>query len=267
MRSSVKTLRGILAVAGLAASACANIILTSPSQTYTENFNALASSGTGNLWANDSTLSGWFAFRQPSPGTALTTYNADAGSGTSGILISYGSSGNSDRALGSLGSGGAYWGSPSTGNLAGYWGVKIANNTGGALTAFTATYDVEQWRNGGNATQQPLVAEWAIDPTDWFAAFTSGASTLSPIATVTAAALDGNASANRIAGVSFTGSTSWGNGQTLWIRFRELNDVGNDHGLAVDNFSLAVIPEPATVGLLGLIGVAVILRRRLNRAE
>ena len=195
----------------------------------------------------------------------MATYNADTGSGTTGILLSYGSSGNTDRALGALGSGGTYWGNPSTGAVAGYWGVKVSNNTGLTLSSFTATYDMEQWRNGGNATQQPLVVEWAINPSNWFDTFSSGASTLSPIATTTAAALDGNASANRVQGVSFTGNASWANGQTLWIRFRELNDTSNDHGLSVDNFSLSVIPEPGTLGILMAAGVVAVVRRRRIR--
>ncbi len=32
---------------------------------------------------------------------------------------------------------------------------------------------------------------------------------------------------------------AWTSGETLWLRWIELNDAGNDHGLALDNFSLS----------------------------
>jgi hypothetical protein len=37
----------------------------------------------------------------------------------------------------------------------------------------------------------------------------------------------------------------WNAGDTLWLRWVERNDAGNDHGLAIDNFELATgIVEP-----------------------
>ena len=78
----------------------------------------------------------------------------------------------------------------------------------------------------------------------------------------TAAAVPGN-SAGLVAGIGGTVNTSWAAGDTLWIRWADLNDTGNDHGLAVDNFSFAVaaVPEPgawalllAGAGVLGFIG-------------
>ena len=84
----------------------------------------------------------------------------------------------------------------------------------------------------------------------------------------TAGAVDGNV-AGLVGGVGGTVNTTWNAGDTLWIRFVENNDSGNDHGLAIDNFnftaaSTAPIPEPETYALMllgfGLIGVAT--RRR-----
>jgi hypothetical protein len=63
--------------------------------------------------------------------------------------------------------------------------------------------------------------------------------------------------------VGGTVTTSWAAGQTLWVRWVENNDVANDHGLAIDNFSLSVtaVPEAdswamllAGLGLIGFIG-------------
>jgi hypothetical protein len=69
-----------------------------------------------------------------------------------------------------------------------------------------------------------------------------------------------------LAGIGGTiGSLSWNDGDTLWIRWIENNDVGNDHGLALDNFQFtaSVVPEPSTLGL-GFVGAAslLVLRRR-----
>jgi hypothetical protein len=88
----------------------------------------------------------------------------------------------------------------------------------------------------------------------------------SPTTGAGAGALDGNAAANRIAGLGGTINATWAAGETLWIRFVERNDTGNDHGLAVDNFSLSAqaVPEPATFGMLtlGMLGIGGARRRR-----
>jgi hypothetical protein len=54
----------------------------------------------------------------------------------------------------------------------------------------------------------------------------------------------------------------------LWVRWIERNDVGNDHGLAIDDFSLsaavAAVPEPQSWALMlgGLAALGFIARRR-----
>jgi hypothetical protein len=35
--------------------------------TYSQNFDTLAQTGTNITWSNDSTIPGWYLFRQPSP--------------------------------------------------------------------------------------------------------------------------------------------------------------------------------------------------------
>ena len=87
---------------------------------YSQNFDSLATTGTTNTWTNDTTLVGWSLFRQPTPGTAITAYAADSGTSTTGSFYSYGATGNSDRALGGLGTGGTYFGSPASGAIAGW---------------------------------------------------------------------------------------------------------------------------------------------------
>ena len=211
---------------------------------YSQNFDSLAASGTGNTWSNGSTLAGWSLFRQPAPGTAITAYSANDGASNAGSFYSYGSGNSSDRALGGLGSGGTYFGSPGSGAIAGWIAFAATNKTGADLGSITIAFDGEQWRNGGNTTAQSMVLEYGFGATfDAVATWTAPGGNFdwtSPVATGTAAAVDGNVAGKVSArGGTLTG-LDWNPDETLWIRWIEVNDAGNDHGLAIDNFSFAV---------------------------
>ena len=249
----------------------ANAAVSVPSNgafSYAQNFDSLAATGTTSSWVNDSTLQGWSLFA--SNNTPLAVYNIGTGSSNAGSFYSFGATGSTDRALGGVGSGGAYFGSPLSGAVAGYIAVAFQNNSGSALNNFTVGFNGEQWRNGGNASTQPMVLEYGYGSS--FASVTSWTAPggnfdwNSPVATATVSALDGNAPANSVLGLGGTVATTWGAGDTLWIRWVERNDVGNDHGLAIDNvsFSVSAVPEPETYVLLlaGLGMMGVMARRR-----
>jgi uncharacterized protein len=207
----------------------------------TENFDTLASAGTGLAWTDNTTIPGWYSSR--------TTYNTGTGSSNTGALYSFGVLGTnpaSDRALGDVGSGG-------TGTV--LWGVRFVNNTGNTITSLDVNYNGEQWRTGGSTTATPSVAQTADfqyqvanagvitaintpstgwvdhDPLD----FTSPT-----FGTTVGAALDGNAAANRTA-KSSTISLTVLPGQEVWLRWRDIDHANNDHGLAVDD--LVVTPH------------------------
>ena len=204
----------------------------------TENFDTLASTATGITWTDNSTIPGWYSTR--------TTYNSGTGSSNTGSLYSFGVAGANpanDRALGSVGSGG-------TGTV--YWAVKLTNNTGSTITSLNVSYVGEQWRDGGATSPNVSVAQtvdfqyqvaaagvitganapstgWVDhDPLD----FTSPT-----FGTSAAAALDGNAAANRVQ-KSATVSITIGSGQQVWLRWVDIDHSGNDHGLAIDDFSV-----------------------------
>ncbi|HMO38421.1 MAG TPA: hypothetical protein PKC76_03915, partial [Saprospiraceae bacterium] len=212
--------------------------------TYSQNFNTLEISGTP-AWSNNTTLSGWFLFRQPaSSPVAITTYIASTGGSNSGSFYSYGNAASTDRALGGLGSGGAYFGSPAAGAVAGWIAVAFTNNTGSTINSINISFDGEQWRNGGNTDAQTMVLEYGIGATfGAVATWTAPGGNFdwtSPVTGASGTGIDGN-----VAGlVSNRGGTlnmlNWANGATLWIRWIELNDPGNDHGLAIDNFSFSI---------------------------
>ena len=212
------------------------------SGTYTQNFDGLAATtAASNTWSNNSTLTGWHLFNSAS--SAITSYGAETGSSGNATYNSYGaSSGGTERALGSQGSGGAYWGSPSSGSIGGWMAIQITNGSGGTLNSFTVGFDGEQWRKENNATAQTMVLEYGFGST--FAGVTTWTAPggnfdwASPVTgATTAAAVNGNvAGLASSRGGTVTGLT-WTTSQTLWIRWVERNDASNDHALAIDNFS------------------------------
>lgn len=258
----------LFAAAALAAvlPAHADISVGSAAFIYTQDFDSLTTTtGTAVPWANDSTLAGWSLFA--STGAAIGNYGADNGGSNTGAFRSFGDIGSSERALGSTASGGAYFGSPTSGNPAGWIAVALNNATGGALASFTVSYDGEQWRNGGNTNAQSLTLEFGyganfLAVTNWIS---TGQNFISPVVGATAAAVDGN-STGKQTGIGGYIGTNWAAGDTLWLRWTDLNDVGNDHGLAIDNVFLSVtaVPEPGTWALMlaGLAGVGFLARRR-----
>ena len=150
--------------------------------------------------------------------------------------------------------------------------LALTNNTGGVLNSFTVRYDGEQWRNNGSADAHTLVLQYAfganfadIASSSWISAGNAFNFT-SPL-TGASAAVDGNA-AGKIADLGGTVTTDWSAGSTLWLRWADVNNTGNDHVLAIDNVRFSVtaapVPEPSTYALLlaGLGAVGFIARRR-----
>jgi PEP-CTERM motif len=266
MRKTLITTATLLALAHGGAQAA--ISVDSAGFTYSQSFDSLTTSTTAVPWANDSTLPGWSLLI--STLADAPTIAADNGGSNAGTFRSYGSTGSADRALGGLASGGAYFGAPASGAVAGYIAVAFTNNSGASIDGFTLGFAGEQWRNGGNTAAQPMALEFGLGAT--FGAVSSwtapgGAfSYSSPVVGSTAAAVDGNA-AGRVVGLggSIT-PLSWAPGDTLWIRWIERNDNGNDHGLAIDDlsFSVTAVPEPGALALMlaGLGAVGFIARRR-----
>jgi hypothetical protein len=186
-------------------------------------------------------------------------------------MKSYGSTGSSERALGSLASG-------STGTL--FYGAEFQNKTGGIITSLEIGYTGEQWRRGANTPQraEKLFFEYSLNATsvtDPLATWI-GVSTLdftSPnISGTSGTSLDGNLPANRtVLGGVIDGSLLIADNAIFWIRYRDPDDPGFDHGLAVDDFSLTpqgIIPEPSSAILLAVGVMAFVLvywRRRTAR--
>jgi alkaline phosphatase D len=244
--------RILLAAIGAAASLGASTVRYSDGA-YHQSFDSLpaaAHNSTGHVWQQGLTLPGWHASR---PSYSAT--DGTLGGGASAFvvtsvadnvgLLSFGAAGSSERALGLR----------STGTVPGHdpalLGVGFVNSGATTLTQFSLSYLGEQWLQSDNTFVHTLVVEYKVgaaglaDASGWteitaarFSALKTGG---------TPAALDGNAPAHRVVRSGGATGLSWAPGQSLWIRFRDHNEPGNEHGLAVDNFSFEAGAPPATI--------------------
>ncbi len=226
--------------------------------TYTQNFDSLASSGTGHSWGNNTTIPGWYLSR--------TTYNADIGGSSAVTAFSFGSTGSTERALGSVAG-------LATGSI--FYGVRFVNDTAIRYPGFNLSFFGEQWRKGRNDAAHRLEFGYKIssspltNPSD--AGFSSVVDLefISPVVgDTTAAALDGNLFANRmLLDEMLAFNQLLDPGEEIMFRWADPDDLpGGDHGLAIDNLSIE-IPEGDTLPGLIVVGLfASALRLRRNCA-
>jgi hypothetical protein len=278
----------IALVAGLSVlgtNATGQISITSGGgMTYNQDFDNLLRTTTAETWMNNANTSsandsprligllGWYVagYTATIQSTYVPQIRADAGSSTTGSFYSYGSSGAADRALGTLPS------DSTTAAGAGSFriGARFVNNTGNTITGFNFSYDGEEWRQGAvTAINNQYVVAYAtfaagmgtLDSGPYSASIATAAFNTPLDGNGTGTALDGNAAANRVAGLSgsVTG-LSIANGDEIWLRWFDSNSSGADHGIAIDNFGItfevAPIPEPSLTALVGL-GLLFLIRR------
>ncbi|SHE91333.1 Por secretion system C-terminal sorting domain-containing protein [Flavobacterium fontis] len=216
----------------------------STQQTVTQNFNGL---GTGTTWTDNVTLPGWYLLQgqgtgtTSSPATPVTTLVAGTGSGTAvGVYNLSNGVTTTDRALGSLAGNSI----ASAGSTAYYYGVRVTNTTGFPVSNVTISYTGEQYRDT-NTVPQTLTVDYSTNATALTTA--SGTWTSIPALTYTSTTnanslqIDGNAAANRNANLTTTlTGLSIPNGESIWIRWADLNDSGNDHLLAIDDVTVVL---------------------------
>jgi hypothetical protein len=181
-------------------------------------------------------LAGW-SFAQS--GGSSAHFRADNGTDNSSAAYSYGSTGATDRALGTLGSGTA-------GSRV---GVTCFNASGRTISQVLVTYTGEQWRHGGSTTPGKLAFSYAVGASDLNTGAFTPAPALdftAPIATSVTGALDGTAPANCIKAISsLLTNLNWAPDQTLVLRW---TDDGSSDGLAIDDF---ILSEPLSQELIG----------------
>lgn len=214
---------------------------------YTQDFNTL----TAGAWADNTTLTGWYARTDAT--SVIATYGANTGTTTTAGLYAFGVAGTnplSDRGLGWVVSN-AFTGAAGTGKA--YVGWRLKNNTGSAISSLTVTWTGEQWRRDNTVAHslslfyQTGATVSALTGGTWTAAPSTFSS---PNIVGAAAALDGNTATNRTANISVTISVNIPAGNEIMLRWEDLNDAGNDHLMAVDdvtvNATLSTCSVPST---------------------
>ncbi|MBK9288284.1 MAG: IPT/TIG domain-containing protein [Flavobacteriales bacterium] len=148
----------------------------------------------------------------------------------------------SDRALGSVGSGNA-----AIGSLA--YGVLLRNTSGSAITSLSVAFTGEQWRRENVAAQ--TITFWYKTSSSTITSLNAGTTNTgwtavtaldftSPQNSATAAALDGNAGANRtvISAVAIP-ALSLANNDYIMLRWSDIDHTGSDHGLSIDDVTVS----------------------------
>jgi hypothetical protein len=197
-----------------------------------QTFDSLAASGTGTALP-----SGWF-FAETGT-NANTTYTAGDGTANQGDTYSFGTTGSSDRALGTLRSS----------SVSTVIGARLRNDTGNTLSHVDVAYTGEQWRRGASTSTDRLDFQYSLNATsvgDTAATWVdvNALDFNSPNTAAAAGPLNGNASANRTAiSASITG-LSLAPSATIWVRWTDLDVPSSDDGLAIDDASFAVDGTP-----------------------
>lgn len=216
----------LLLSCGLGAAHAQCINLSAVDTANTQNFDALANSGTTNTLS----LAGWSMTETGGGGRDNEQYAADTGGSNTGDTYSYGAAGGAERALGGLRSG----------SLQPVFGACFTNNTGAAIEALDIAYTGEQWRLGTTARTDRIDFQYSLDATDLATGAWTDVDALDFVSPDTGAtgAKDGNDAGHRSARSANIGSLSIANGATFWVRWTDFDASGADDGLAVDDFSL-----------------------------
>ncbi|MNU44572.1 Protein metal binding site [compost metagenome] len=216
---------------------------------YSQDFNTLSTTGT-NPWTDNTVIANVYSQRS---GTGAGNYIADAGTSTNGTIYSYGTGTTTDRALGSIGSNGA-------GDFA--HGILFQNTSGGALSNFTVSYVLEQWRNGNNLNPQPVTFWYKVSSTS-FTGLNPGVNTgwtqvtalttASPVNTSAAGALNGNSAANKVLAQNIViPGLSLANNEFIMFKWEDINHTSNDHGLAIDDVTISWAGSCATTNTINV---------------
>ena len=194
-----------------------------------QNFDGMGAAGTN-------APAGWFVASNAATVinyTTNVTVSAGANAPAGGVRgFNLGTSNTTERALGT---------GPTGSNR--YMEARIRNNSIFGLDSITVGYDGEQWRNGNNSLAtnvNRLVLQFSADGVtyvDMGAGFNFTQLQDAPINT----ALDGNAAANRTAGIGglYAPASVVQPGATLFLRWFDNNELQTDPVLAIDNFSFS----------------------------
>lgn len=204
------------------ATAGTSVSLQTNGTAYTQNFDALTSSGT-----SASLPVGWALSETGSAADA--NYRAGDGASNTGDTYSFGT--NSDRAFGAL----------QSSSVDSTIGACFTNNTGAPITSVLLSFTGEQWRLGAAGRADRLDFQFSVDATGLKNGSWMNVDALdfeSPVTTGTTGARNGNDAAYRTKISANVTGLNIPTGATFFIRWTDFNATGADDGLAIDDFSL-----------------------------
>ncbi len=210
-------------------------------------------------------LTGWQSSNLGTSATSEFRAQNGSGAGNSGRgLISFGTNGSTDRALGAQ----------PTSNQINPFGLVLTNTSQDTYTSIDISFVGEQWRRGEPGVNNIMTFAYGE------AANIAGGLTAVPAlsfsnpntqAAPTEVALDGNLPANQLAKAGTILGLNWAPGETLVLRWTMSEGSGQDNGMGIDDFEFTAnsVPEPSTiamalVALVSLTGCAV---RRARKAS
>lgn len=219
------------------------VIYSTAGASYSQHFDGLPATGSFSLTGkgplafseapiNALNLSGWQLIMTAGSNTNAG-FATGTGSSTGNGIYSLGTTGSSDRALGSL--------SSSTGIYA--FGLLITNQTGNLLNSFTLRFTAEQWRKGGSTNQNTWtfryktgqISQLEEDSLQEDSHLNFNSVVTSPSGT----SLNGNLPDNQqIISFTLTGIT-WRNGEQLLLRWDDADETGSDDIMAIDDFTFS----------------------------
>ena len=231
------------------------ISLTSTNtNSYTQNFDSLGTATISNVMSpttgvqtslgavTSTNLNGWYAAKIGGTGTNSFSIVANDGSSSGGSVYNYGSTNtnggtNLNRSLGGLASGTTVAG----------WGALIKNDTASTLTAVSVSMTAKFWRSSTGTSNNVLtfgygVVDGAIATTTNFLTATNataltGLNVVGPAPVATNGAIDGNILANQVQFSNVAIPVNLAPGETMFIRWQDANEGGNDAGLAIDDLA------------------------------
>jgi len=185
----------------------------------TQNFDTLADSGTSSV-----PPTGWI-FEESGLG-ANTIYSADDGSNSVGDVYSLGSTGNNERAFGTL----------RTGSLIPTLGVRLMNNTGSTITSLDVSYTGETWRVGAAGRSDRLDFQISTDATSLL----NGTWTdVDQLDYANPGQASGQGSLQHSANISHTiTGLAIPAGATFYFRWSDWDVSGSDDSMGIDDFSV-----------------------------
>jgi hypothetical protein len=245
---------------------------------YSENFNSWPKEddpgvveGISMAWTDNTTKLGWYQGR--SLGAGQTIF------GNSELLIgqapglrglnSLGMPFDTDRAVGSgLGD------DVEDGLAVLYWGFRLQNNTGHTIDSVDIQFDVENWLQPRNdeevpAEQNTTFGQFRVGGTNFRLQDFTNAPQFNLVSLPTVdglpGPLNGNLPQNRSHLSATLSSLNWQAGQSLWVRWRDPDNLGRDAIFGIDNLNVlegAPVPEPASLLMFAAGSALLAMRKR-----